>query len=365
MRILHQLCSIPTAPFVEQRVYDWVEKFARSRSHLRLTRDAHGNRLLELAARSREPRLVFVAHTDHPGMVSEHMIDRRTLEARFFGGVLSEYVHGARVRFFDGRREVRGTVTHVVETEERKLYPSSVRVRIAAPVSPGSIGMFDLAPSRVRGGKFQSRLCDDLAGAAAALEMLDRLARKPPKSTVAVLLTRAEEVGFIGAIAAAQKPKLLRRSDRIISIECSAEQPYAQQGNGVILRVGDRVSVFNSALMYFMDRTAEDLAKRDRSFKFQRCLMPGGACEATVFDAMGYITGAACVPLGNYHNMDRKRKRIAEEYVDVNDWKNMVKLFVALAGAAHTFKPGHGQLRSRLNQRFETLKGLLSRYAGS
>jgi len=77
--------------------------------------------------------------------------------------------------------------------------------------------MWDVGAGRVKGGKFHSRVCDDLAGAAAALAMLDELAKdakNAPPSPVAVLLTRAEEDGFIGAIAASRRPQLLRKTDR-------------------------------------------------------------------------------------------------------------------------------------------------------
>ena len=45
--------------------------------------------------------------------------------------------------------------------------------------------------------------------------------------------------------------------------------------------------------------------------------MPGGTCEATVYDAYGYTAAAVCIPLGNYHNMDRGKKKIGPEYIDV------------------------------------------------
>jgi endoglucanase len=191
--------------------------------------------------------------------------------------------------------------------------------------------------------------------------MLDQLHRRSskPRASVAVLLTRAEEDGFIGAIAAAREPKLLRRDDLVISIETSAIQPYAQQGDGVIIRVGDRISVFDSALTFFITQQAERLAKRDKSFDFQRALMPGGACEATAFDVFGLRAAAICVPLGNYHNMDRQKKRIGPEFIDVNDWKNMVKLFAAIATNAHRFDPDVGPLKHRLEKRFNKLKKLL------
>lgn len=338
---------------------DYIEQFAATRPSLRLSRDRFGNRLIELPGRSRGPRLVFVAHMDHPGFVAGRMVDDRTLEARFHGGVLNEYVLGAKVRFFDEDREVPGTVISTIPDQERSAYPAGARIRLRRPVRPGSPGMFDQGTGRVRAGKLYSRVCDDLAGVASILTMLDTLQKKRPRTSVAALLTRAEEDGFIGAIASVLHPKLLRKTDRVISIETSAMQPYARQGDGVVLRVGDRTSIFNSAFMYFIHEQAQALAKTDKRFKFQRSLMPGGTCEATVFDAYGYTTGAICVPLGNYHNMDRKRRTIGPEYVDLSDWASMVKLFVRLAGRSHEFDPGFAPLKTRLQKRFDLLKRYL------
>ncbi len=189
--------------------------------------------------------------------------------------------------------------------------------------------------------------------------MMDQLESVPSRSPVAVLFTRAEEEGFIGCIATCEHKTLLRGSDRVIAIECSSEQPAAPRGNGVIIRVGDRASVFNSALTYFLGQQADELKKLDRIFKYQRALMPGGVCEATVYDIYGYTAASLCVALGNYHNMDVKRGKIGPEYIDAADWRNMVKMFVRLAEHGHEFKPGHGALRKRVLQRFSKLKHLL------
>jgi putative aminopeptidase FrvX len=396
--LLADLCSVPTAPFVEHRVTRFVERFAAKRPNLSLSRDAFGNLLLELKGTGEpaKPRWVFTAHTDHPGFVARRMLADGLLEAAFHGWVLADFFPGQRVRFFDGPLdgpaavETVATVVDFTIGEERKV-PETVRLRVRRPVSPGSPGMWDQPPAKVRGGKFYGRVCDDLAGAAAALAMLDQLHRRPPEATVAVLLTRAEEEGFIGAIAASLKPKLLRKTDNLVAIECSAEQPYAPQGGGAIVRVGDRTSVFNSDLTYFITQQAEALAKAaarkasagakttgrkaaggnpsgERSaggasaaggFKFQRALMPGGTCEATVYDAYGFKAASICVPLGNYHNMDRAKGKIGPEYIDLGDWDSMVKLFVKIARDGHTHEPGMKALKARVEKRFEALRPLL------
>jgi endoglucanase len=358
LKLLHDICSLPTAPFAERNVVEYIGRFAKQR-RLKLSRDDAGNLLLELPTRSRSPRWVFTAHMDHPGFVATRMRENgRTLEAAFHGWVMAEYVQGAKVRFFDDGRETTGVVESVTIGEERPV-PESVTIKVTRPIGPGSPGMFDLGEARTKGNRIYSRAIDDLGGLAATLQMLDELRRKPPTAPVAVLLTRAEEEGFIGAIAASLKPKLLRKTDRVIAIETSAMQPYAPQGAGTIIRVGDKTSIFNSQLTYFLTQQAEALAKRDKSFKYQRALMPGGTCEATVYDVYGFMAASICVPLGNYHNMDREKKKIGPEYIDLNDWRNMVKLFVQVARNGHTFELGHKPLRQRIEKRYAKLKPLL------
>jgi endoglucanase len=358
-RILHELCSVPTAPFLEDRVIDYVRRFVGQRPRLRLSRDEAGNLLIELPGKKRGlPRWVFGAHMDHPGFVARRMLDAKTLEADFRGSVLAEYVGHAKVRFFAGNREIPGQVLEVTGREDKK-WVRKVRVQVREDVPAGVLGMFDQGVGRIKNGKFYCRACDDVAGAAAALTLLDQLHRPPPAATVAVLLTRAEEEGFIGAIAASLQPKLLRKTDRIIAIETSAMQPYAPQGAGPIIRVGDRTSVFNSSLTYFLTQQAEKLKKRTRTFQYQRALMPGGTCEATVYDVYGFLASSICVALGNYHNTDRAAGKIGPEYVDVNDWNSMVQLFVAIARNGQEYREGHHTLRARIEKRFEKVKYLL------
>jgi endoglucanase len=359
MKLLHEVCSLPTAPFVEDRVAAYAREFAKARS-LKVTKDSSGNLLLELRGRKRgAPRWVFTAHMDHPGLVSRRMLDARTVQADFRGWVLADYLKGQRMRFItSGGADIPATILDV-KPEKGGTRADQVTLRVKSPVPPNSPGMFDQGMARVKRGKFYSRAIDDLGGLAAALQMLDQLHKAPPPSTIAVLLTRAEEDGFIGAIAACLRPQLLRKSDYLIAIETSAEQPFARQGNGCIIRIGDRTSVFNSGLSYFITYVAARVAKKDKQFKYQRALMPGGTCEATVYDVYGYHAGSICVPLGNYHNMDREKKRIGPEYIDVSDWQNMVKLFVAVAKQGHAYERGHAMLKEKLEKRFGKLKRLL------
>src|SRR5437879_12415229 len=107
-------------------------------------------------------------------------------------------------------------------------------------------------------------------------------------------------------------------------------------GKGVILRVGDRTSVFNSDGMRFLHSVASGLKRKRRGFQFQRALMSGGTCEATAYQEFGFQTAAVCVALGNYHNCG-ERGRIAAEFVSCADACGMDDLLVEAANQMRDF----------------------------
>src|SRR3954453_17727511 len=128
MKILQELCSVPTAPFAERHVVRYVERFVRERRRLKLSRDRFGNLLLQLKGTSASPRWVFTAHMDHPGFVAKRMLDANTVEANFRGWGMAEFFAGQRVRFFaDDRAETRAEVLEWTVGKERKV-PETVRL---------------------------------------------------------------------------------------------------------------------------------------------------------------------------------------------------------------------------------------------
>ena len=139
----------------------------------------------------------------------------------------------------------------------------------------------------------------------------------------------AEEVGFHGALALAES-KCLPKKSLIISLETSRELPPAKMGQGVIIRVGDRASIFDSTSTRFLTEVASDLGKTKPNYKFQRALMSGGTCEASAYQEYGYRCAAVCVALGNYHNCG-ENDLIGAEYVSANDFGSMHDLLVECA----------------------------------
>lgn len=338
---LLELLALPTAPYNEGHVVEYIRRWAAARPAVRLRQDEAGNLALTLKRGStRRPPLVLAAHMDHPGFEARRMVGPKRLEAAWLGWVHPDYFLKTPVRFHDQGTWVRGTVRSVkIGMVRGRRRVTTARIDVPRPVAPGAIGMWDLPDPVVREGRVHARGCDDIAGVAAILDAFDALLTGRKPVNLIGLLTRAEEVGFAGAIAACRLGTIPRNA-RVVAVEISSELPGARMGEGPILRVGDSGEVFSPGLTAFCKLVAADLAKRDKTFKYQRKLMDGGMCESTVYYARGYDATGLCIALGNYHNMDTARKRIAGESIDLADYDGLVKWFVALATTHRAYGDG-------------------------
>jgi endoglucanase len=365
-RILMELLSLPTAPFCEEHVESYVRRFCRARRALSLRADRWGNLLVQYQSRRKRPTgrpVAFVAHMDHPGFQAVKILDGKHVLAEWRGGVEQEYFPNAAVRFHVNDQWVRGRIERIESTErpspEAALRVDRVRVKVSRPVPAGAIGMWDLPEPAIRGKRIIARDCDDMAGLAAILCALETLCRTRAAGRCYALLTRAEEVGFAGAIAAAKDGTLPKRVP-VLSIETSKALPNAPIGAGPVLRIGDKASVFSAPLSAHCRAVADELRKKHRDFQYQRKLMDGGTCEATAFYELGYEAAGICLQLGNYHNRDEARKRITSEYVGLEDWLNLVRWFVALATCPRGYRGRDPHLRRRLDHLLRRYRSRLS-----
>jgi endoglucanase len=295
---------------------------------------------------------------DHPALVVVRTGARTEVELR--GGVHPEYLIEARLQLetSGGPRPVRLENFDPV-TKTGWLFGDS------GVAAVGDIVRWALTPASlgIEGDRLRARACDDLAGAAAALSALDRLAGAGARH-FSVLLTRAEEVGFVGAIAACEL-KTLPAGARVLSIECSRQSADAPVGGGPIVRVGDASSVFSSELT---NRTSE--TARSADIPHQRKLMAGGNCEATAFVALGYESTGLCLALDNYHNMididgvrsGTRRARLGPEVISLSDFHGLVDLLEAVALGLDS---GKSKLSQRLRRLYAEEKHVLTEVSGS
>jgi len=374
---LLQITAIPTAAGRERRVVEWIREWVAQRPDLVLSADRFGNLTIEhgQAAAATERPFYITAHLDHPAFVIESM-EGATLHLSFRGGVLDPYFahRPPIVLFTDDDRPVRAVVT----SSDKSTKPFRTATAELAPgesaegLTPGDIGRWDFPDPEVRqetakpgmhaGRVLYTHACDDLAAVAAALGAMDGLRDEPRARHVRLLFTRAEEIGFVGAIAACRE-KLLPRDGRYVLLENSRSFPESPIGGGPIVRVGDRMSTFSPALTAGIAKADGERKDADpgqieagggsarAGFKWQRKLMPGGACESTTYMAYGYESTCLCLPLGNYHNMadlqavqDEEPEAVANarpgrEHIALDDYHNLIRLLVTCATGLAEVEP--------------------------
>ncbi len=243
------------------------------------------------------------------------------------------------------------------QPKETPFIQARLRLDRAADLRVGDIGMWDLPPMRVRGTALSSRACDDLVGSAAVVCALGEIIAAGTPCDLTVLLTRAEEAGFIGTLGACEK-RTLPRDAFVVAVETSKAQPGAPLGAGVVVRVGDSIRTFDPSLTAHISAVAAGLARRDKGFHFVRQLMPGGATEASAYLMYGWTAAALCVPLGNYHNMG-DRGKIAAEQIDLGDFESLIKLLAALPAEKTLPRNTDDRLREKFRNVLKSRGGFL------
>jgi endoglucanase len=290
----------PTAPFCEDAVRAETLQHLAQFPHVSVKIDPLGNVIAHYQRGDVAPRWVLSAHMDHPGFVQDE----------FLGGVPERYLQ---------------------KNPPRRSF--------------GAFDMWDLPAFEVRDGCIYSRACDDLIGCAVMIAVFSELEQLEADASVFAAFTCAEEVGLLGAVYLARSAYLPKELG-ILSIETSSERPPAKMHDGVIVRTGDRSSVFDPGLVSEIVQLAVD-----QCISHQRCLMSGGTCEATAYRLYGHRVAGVCVALGNYHNCG-PQDNIAAEYVSVSDVREMVRLCVAVALQTAPLD-GSQALRSRLEQQLD------------
>jgi endoglucanase len=231
LALARRVLTLPTAPYHEERIRALVVDFCRQLPNVRVGQDRAGNVIARYRRDVAKAPLVFVAHMDHPGF--ELLGGNR---AEFLGGVPKEmFAKGTGIRCYSGmecggltppvsragstaRSVVRATITRFDASAwpKRKL----VTLRADGALRRGDFGMWDLPAFRVTGGKLHAAAIDDVLGTAVMLATLAEVCRRNLRAHVWCAFTRAEEVGFQGALALMGARKI-PRSALVVSIEMS------------------------------------------------------------------------------------------------------------------------------------------------
>lgn len=376
---LFDLLSIPTAPFREQAIHAHAQARLQ-RAGVAHFSDPHGNLVIGVGSaaayrrllrqRSQEPVRLFIAHMDHPGFHGRRWRDERTLEVAWHGGSPVRHLRNARMWLADAQGYVGTGRLQDVELHEKGYCITRARLRLEGELvrrgpAHGLFGGFAFRkPVWRSGGRVYTKAADDLVGVHCILETAVRLQRSRGDRPFLGLLTRAEEVGFVGAVAHFELGWLegRRRPLVCVSLEASRTLPGARIGRGPVVRLGDRRTVFEANAMQLLDELAARILKQD----YQRRIMDGGSCEATAATAFGLPTVGLTVPLGNYHNegfeggADCPHARgPAPEFVNLQDVEGMRRLCQALMRSRLPWQDSWRAVRRRLQRNRKGYAALL------
>ncbi|HEX3019324.1 MAG TPA: M20/M25/M40 family metallo-hydrolase [Chitinispirillaceae bacterium] len=321
-----QILSLPTAPYKENSVRDFILDFCSQRK-IGLRQDEFGNLIVFAKKKYPTGSLAFVAHMDHPGFIVEKNASKGSASALFYGKYEHQQFKASPVSIFTNQGPIDAQVTDWNPAPKEKAIRANLKV--SGDVSQGDIGMWNIDPLKEENGLIYSRACDDLIGCALILNLIDSFAKKSQPLSFYAIFTVAEESGHNGAKYVCSS-EILPKKVIPISVETSRVLPVAPIEDGVVIRVGDSQTIFSPEITQFIVETSQQIQSKDKEFKFQRKLMDGGACEGSVFFNFNYRTGAISIPLGNYHNQNYESGKTDAEYVSVYDMECASKLMSKL-----------------------------------
>ncbi len=378
-QLLKDILSQPTAPFREVHVLRCVTTHLQH-AGVPCFEDPAGNLIVGVGSRaayrrllrerSEQPVRLFIAHMDHPGFHGVRWLDEKRLAVKWLGGSPVKHVAGAEVWLSDGERVLgEGRLRKVKLLKQGWAMDSAVvqfNSELARHLPARQLfgGLQFRSPYWRSGKRIYARAVDDLAGVFAivstAIDLFKRgKASRPP---FLGLLTRAEEVGFVGAVRHFDLGWLdeRRRPLVCVSLEASRTRPGARIGKGPVVRLGDRRTTFDPGGL----RLLSDLAERLLPDRHQRRIMDGGSCEATAATAWGIPTIGLTLPLGNYHNqgfdggMDcPKAQGPAPEFVHGDDIGGLLRLCRGLMRPGLAWQAPWAGTQARLRKNTRRFKG--------
>ena len=354
--ILAGLAKNPAVPFHEWAVAEHILGVLGTLDGVDYRRDDFGNIIAHYIAPSitalpeseREPPIAFVAHMDHPGYEIVRPADTsdvqggdKTYIAQALGGVPAASMTKRTPAFIlmpDGERIPAEIQPMDADSSEDSGGERLVEVRVKSDTElafPAPV-IFDLPDFGIDGDTIRMRAADDLAGCGAILSALERLVTSEAEADFIAVFTRAEEGGLFGARLMAEAGTLPENT-LVVSVESSPLIPGVEQGEGPVIRTGDRVYTFDADAEQVFSAALQSLQTADSGFKAQRQLMSGGGCEATAFAVFGYTVTGLAFPLGNWHNatttIPDPDGGVDSEYISVSDYLGGVAL-MAEAGVS-------------------------------
>lgn len=378
LSFLLNILSQPSAPFRESFIYEILER-TFFKEKIPYFFDPIGNLIVgassekayvqKLQKKTKQPLRIFIAHTDHPGFHGVRWRNPKQLEVKWHGGTPTRHLTGARVWIASPYGWEESGNIYKVKLEPQKRWIESAQIRFKTPIKRPPETLFGgfgfRAPVWKKGPLIYTKAADDLAGAAVIAQTALNLKRKHKSFDHFLgLFTRAEEVGYIGALGHLRLGWLqkAKRPLLAVSIESSRTLPGADIGKGPVVRLGDRASVFEPHALHALTQIAQKILPGSH----QRRVMDGGSCEASALLSFGIPAIGLSIPLGNYHNQSLQGGPDsapplgpAPEYVHFKDLQNLVRLVEALTERHELWEKPWKAYQKKLNTQFQHYQKLL------
>lgn len=304
---------------------------------LTVRQDAYGS-VFAVAGEGRGPRLLLSGHIDEIGLLVSHVDDKGFAWIQGIGGWDPQQLVGQRVRIAGRHGDVVGLIgkkpIHRMNSDDRRK-PSKLDdlwIDVGARdqedalkvVTPGDVAVIDQPLVELRNGRLASKAIDDRIGAYAALETARRVAEEGVACEVVASATVQEEIGGVGAAAAAfgLEPDVaiaidVTHATDVPGLDARAEGEHAL-GSGPELSVGSYVhrGVFEAL------RSCAAADGIDTTV--------GIAPRRTATDADHLARARAGVPSGVV-SIPNRYMHSPNEMIDPEDVEAVIRLLVAFA----------------------------------
>jgi len=381
---LAKLLSMPTAPFREEHVSQCI-RAELNRFDIPHFIDECGNILVGAKSKkeyvskcssSKNLTRLFIAHMDHPGFHGVKWKNKNTLEFKWHGGAPTADLIGAKVWIANemGYLDLSSKITSIKLTKKSidtgTIVIDHPNAKLLYPKAENLFGAFQFrAPVWLDGNRIYTKAADDLAGCYTIVETAKALYKNKnaAQKNFLALLSRGEEVGFIGAIGHFLLPwqKKCQKNILAVSLETSRTLPGAEFNKGPVVRLGDRTSVFTSDTSFLLSELAQKILPNAH----QKRIMDGGSCEATAASIFGMKVIGLSIPLGNYHNQNfeggpdaRAKNGPAPEFVEINDINGLKKICLSIMTESLNWKNPFKKKRLEFKKHFENYLKFIKKF---
>lgn len=310
-------CEDAVADWIEARLPSICDDFCRDRMGNVIALIRLGN-----AEASRRRRVMISAHMDEVGVMITEICEDGLLRFDTVGGIHESVLEGRRVTVGDETRRVNGLIMskaihHKKKEDRNKPTPiSKMYIDIGAKsreeaeqfVSVGSFGAFDseFYSFGKDQGFIKAKALDDRMGCSVMLDVMASLYGKRPEADLDLYFcfTVREEIGLSGAGTAAHKiaPELaiVLESTAVGDLpDTEYNRRVASLGEGGVLSVMDRSTVYDRAFLNFALQTAE---QQEIPVQIKRYVSGGNDAGSIHKRGEGVRTLALSVPTRYLHS---------------------------------------------------------------